>query len=148
MYYIYKITCTLDGEYKNMEYIGKRKYPNPHNDGYMGGGQLLEYFKILLGIENFKKEILFIFDNDQENSQMEKKLVNKDYIARKDTFNYSLGGRCSRLTKFACNWKHELKQYIVDVDHAERAGIEERNPEKLRAIIQAKKDRTYHEYVI
>ena len=69
-YTIYKITNKLDGKF----YIGKHQTKDL-NDGYMGSGKILKRAIAKHGIDNFKKEILFIFDNEQEMNDKEKELV-------------------------------------------------------------------------
>jgi hypothetical protein len=45
------------------------------DDGYMGSGKILKRAMIKYGVENFVKEILHVFDNEQEMKQKEKELV-------------------------------------------------------------------------
>lgn len=80
IYLIYKITNKLNNRY----YIGAHK-TNNINDGYMGSGKLLHEAYNKHGIENFKKEILFTFNNEYDMFKKEKELV--DY---KDRMSYNL----------------------------------------------------------
>lgn len=84
MYYtIYKITNLNNGK----TYIGKHK-TNNLDDGYMGSGKLIRRAVKKHGLENFKKEILFIFDNEDEMNAKEKELV----IVSEETYNLCPGG--------------------------------------------------------
>jgi dissimilatory sulfite reductase (desulfoviridin) alpha/beta subunit len=60
-YTIYKTTNLVNGKI----YIGKHQTKDPH-DNYLGSGKQLGYAIKKYGIENFKKEILFVFDNEAE----------------------------------------------------------------------------------
>lgn len=81
---IYKVTNTLNNKF----YIGKHQTKNL-NDSYMGSGRAIRSAIKQYGIESFKKEILFVFDNEAEMNAKEKELINEDLV--KDTSSYNLG---------------------------------------------------------
>ena len=62
-----------------MIYIGKHKTKNP-NDDYMGSSRRLKEDIDRYGIENFKKEILFDYDNYKAMNDKERELVNEDFV--------------------------------------------------------------------
>ena len=84
MYYtIYKITNTLNDKY----YIGKH-ITNNLEDGYMGSGKLIKQAILKNGIEYFRKDILFIFDNEEDMNRKEAELV----TIAENTYNLCEGG--------------------------------------------------------
>lgn len=82
-YTIYKITNNLNGKY----YIGKHQTKNL-NDGYMGSGKLLKRAIKKYGIENFSKEIMFVYKTENEMNIKEKELVTLD----ESNYNLCPGG--------------------------------------------------------
>ena len=86
-YTIYKIT-----NLKNRKiYIGKHQTKDL-GDGYMGSGKHLKRAISRYGVENFKKEILFVFDNEKEMNKKEAEIVNEEFVLREDTYNICSGG--------------------------------------------------------
>ena len=84
MYYtIYKTTNKINGKY----YIGAHKTDNL-DDGYFGSGIILNRAIEKYGIENFKREILFCFNNPEEMWNKEQELV----IVDEFTYNIKSGG--------------------------------------------------------
>ena len=83
-YTIYKVTNLINGKY----YIGKHQTKNL-NDGYMGSGKLIKQAIEKNGIENFKKEILHIFDNEEDMNAKEAELV----VINENTYNLCPGGK-------------------------------------------------------
>jgi len=87
-YTIYKITNLIDGKI----YIGKHQTKDL-NDGYMGSGKVVRRAITKHGIENFKKEILFQFDNEADMNAKEAELVTEEFCLREDTYNLCPGGK-------------------------------------------------------
>jgi hypothetical protein len=88
MYYlIYKITNQIDGKI----YVGSHKTKNL-NDGYMGSGKYLKRAQEKYGIENFTKEILFVYDNPEQMYEKEKEIVNENFLITENTYNLKIGG--------------------------------------------------------
>lgn len=89
-HYVYKITNMINGKI----YIGVRSAVDPYNDtNYMSSSRTLwevEYPKY--GIENFRKEILRVFNTKSEAYKYEGELVNTEFIRRVDTYNKVTGG--------------------------------------------------------
>jgi hypothetical protein len=81
---IYKTTNKINGKY----YHGKHQ-TEILDDGYLGSGRLLQRAIKKYGSENFVKEILFIYDNEQEMNDKEKELVE----IGNHTYNLCEGGK-------------------------------------------------------
>ena len=83
-YTVYKITNKLNGKF----YIGKHKTKNL-DDGYMGSGKLIRSAIEKYGLENFEKEILFVFETELEMNEAEKSLV----VLNENSYNLCPGGQ-------------------------------------------------------
>jgi group I intron endonuclease len=86
-YIIYKITNIIN----NKIYIGKHQTENL-DDGYMGSGKAIVNAIKKYGREVFIKDILFVFDNDDDMNNKEKELITEEFVKRKDTYNLGVGG--------------------------------------------------------
>lgn len=84
LYTIYKITNKINNKF----YIGKHQ-TNFLDDNYMGSGKLIQAAIKKYGKDNFTKEILFVFDNEQEMNQKEKELV----VISEMSYNLCEGGK-------------------------------------------------------
>lgn len=88
MYYtIYKTTNLIN----NKIYIGLHETDDPE-DNYLGSGIFLKQAIKKYGSENFKKDVLFVFNSKEEMIKKEVEIVNEEFIKRKDTYNMSKGG--------------------------------------------------------
>lgn len=86
-YTIYKITNQLNGKI----YIGYHSTEDL-NDNYLGSGKILKRAIEKNGLENFTKEILYVFPSKEEALDKEKELVNEAFVQRDDTYNMKIGG--------------------------------------------------------
>lgn len=90
----------------NKIYVGVHKVKNIEVfDGYIGNGVNINYpstymnpkypFQFAVkkyGTANFKRSVLYIFDNEYDAYIKEKEIVNLEFVQREDTYNCILGG--------------------------------------------------------
>lgn len=88
-FYVYKTTNLVN----NMIYIGFHGSKDIDHDNYLGSGYILKRAVKKNGRENFKREILFEFNNPDDAKNKERELVNEEFIRRTDTYNLCLGGK-------------------------------------------------------
>jgi len=91
MYYIiYKTTNLINNKF----YIGMHKTKDL-DDGYLGSGKYLINSIKKYGIENFKREILFNFNTEEEMRNKEKELVTEEFLLENEgkTYNLLVGGK-------------------------------------------------------
>jgi hypothetical protein len=86
-YTIYQTTNLINGKM----YIGKHQTEDL-NDKYLGSGLMLLNAIKKYGDENFIKEILFIFDNEEEMNLKEAELITSDVVLSDDYYNIAMGG--------------------------------------------------------
>jgi hypothetical protein len=124
-YTIYKTTNLINNKF----YIGKHQTENV-NDSYYGSGKALKCAISKYGKENFKKEILFIFDNEEDMNKKEIELITEEFVKRNDTYNVGVGGEGGSHFK---GKKHseetikKIKESIKKVDFSNRKGIPAHN---------------------
>ena len=87
-YTIYKVTNKINKKI----YIGKHQTKNLDDD-YLGSGKAIKSAISKYGIENFSKEIIFVFDNEAEMNAKEAELVTKEFVLENTNYNLCPGGK-------------------------------------------------------
>jgi|688.fasta_scaffold169606_3 group I intron endonuclease len=133
-YTIYKTICLLN----NKKYIGKH-ITEDLNDGYLGSGLILSNAIKKYGRENFIKEILFIFDNEEEMNQKEIELINEEVVKGDEYYNIAYGGQggaivlkpghqlydevCKKISDAALNRSESIRRIVKDLHVQKRCGM-------------------------
>lgn len=132
MYYtIYKVTNKLNGKF----YIGKHQTTNI-DDSYYGSGKAIKEAIQKYGIDSFSKEVLFIFDNEDDMNNKEKELITEEFVNRKDTYNLGVGGEGGAHFKgkiHSTETRKKLSESRKDFRHSDesRAKIAEANKKRV-----------------
>lgn len=87
-YTIYRTTNNVDGKV----YIGKHQTLDL-DDEYLGSGKLLKRALQKHGRENFSKEILHVFDNEEEMNAKEAELITEEFCSLDTNYNLCRGGK-------------------------------------------------------
>lgn len=141
-YTIYKITNIID----HKVYIGKHQ-TNDLNDSYMGSGKQLKRAQAKHGIKNFKKEILFQFDNEDEMNSKEAELVTEEFCLREDTYNLCPGGKGGwgyvNASEIKCSkeYKRKHREAMAKTDNFKNRVLSENGRKKLSE--QSKNKKTF-----
>ena len=143
-YTIYKITNQINGKV----YIGSHKTKDL-NDKYMGSGKYLKYAQEKHGIENFTKEILFVFDTPEQMYEKESEIVNDEFLTEQNTYNIKIGGfggwdyiNNNKLSGYSKKEVYSKGRINADVSLFEKYGdnwrdiISKKGTDKLKQILQ------------
>jgi len=87
---VYKTTNIVN----NKIYIGVHS-TNKLEDGYIGSGWILKSAIKKYGKDKFHRDILYLFHTRQAALEMEKQIVDQQFVDRLDTYNVALGGLAS-----------------------------------------------------
>lgn len=118
-YIVYETTNLINSKI----YIGLHKTEDPdHFDGYIGCGVYVNWpytyenaktaFQYAVkkhGPSNFRRKTLAIFDTVEEASDLERILVNEDFLMRDDVYNMALGG-------YEGAMQHKIKTFKYDLN--------------------------------
>lgn len=102
-YLIYKITNLINDKI----YIGAHVTDNI-NDGYMGSGTYIKKAINMYGVDKFKKEILYVYDNKNDMFNKEREIVNETFIKQKNTYNAKVGGTGGYSAENKEEWKQNI----------------------------------------
>ena len=133
---IYQISNLITGKI----YVGAHVTYNI-NDKYFGSSKYLKKDIKELGKNNFRKEILHIFDNKEDMMNKEAEIVNKEFCHRIDTYNKMIGGTDCFYTKGMTTVKDKEDNYsLIYLDDprylsGELVGITKGNQNKKNTII-------------
>jgi hypothetical protein len=92
IYFTYKTTNLIN----NKTYIGIH-HTEDIDDGYLGSGVALKKAIKKYGKENFTREILSHHDSFDELLEVEKELVNEEWVNNRNNYNLKTGGQSSGL---------------------------------------------------
>ena len=97
---VYRTENKINGKFYYGVYNTKR---NRHD--YLGSGLLLKKAIKKYGRDNFIRRTIMEFDNDEDAYDLERLIVNQDFVDREDCYNLKIGGLGSRGLK----WTDEQK---------------------------------------
>ena len=120
MYIVYKSTNLINERY----YVGVHRTDDP-NDSYMGSGPLIRKAIKKYGRENFKKEILYSYDDKEPAYDMEKEIL-EESLNDPLCYNLNPGGKGSWDYINENIWQYGKNNAMY-------------NPETVRKVVETKK---------
>ena len=111
-HYLYKITNITNNHF----YYGVHSTKNLY-DNYKGSGTRLKKAYKKYGLNNFIKEIIQYFDNEEEMFNAEYKIVNESLVLNNNCYNLSVGGGKSLFNQTICKDKNGniYKVFLDDI---------------------------------
>ena len=118
-HYIYLTTNNING----MKYIGK--HYGELDDTYLGSGKLLKQDILKYGKENFTKSILYVSENDIENSEKEKQFIALyNAVSNPLFYNIHEGGSGGNTTiGYSPEEKEALRRKLSEVNRGRNNGM-------------------------
>ena len=118
-HYIYLTTNTING----MKYIGK--HYGELDDAYLGSGKLLKADIAKYGKEHFQKSILYISNDDLENSEKEKQFIALyNAVSNPLFYNIHEGGCGGNTTAgYTSEEKEALRRKLSEVNRGKKNGM-------------------------
>lgn len=89
MYYTIYITTNL---INNKKYIGKHETESLDDD-YLGSGLILNKAIKKYGRHNFKKQVIYVFDNNKDMMDKEVEMITEEVINSPEYYNIAYGGQ-------------------------------------------------------
>jgi len=106
LYTVYKTINTVN----NKEYVGFHKINDIEDilctesengsifkDGYLGSGKLMKRALEKYGPLNMKQELILVTEDKEEAEELEKEIVNIEWVESSDNYNLSIGGNVAIL---------------------------------------------------
>ena len=118
-HYIYLTTNNITG----MKYIGK--HYGELEDTYLGSGKLLKQNILKYGKENFTKSILYVSENDIENSEKEKQFIAL-YNAVSNPLFYNIhegGSGGNTIVGYTPEEKEVLRRKLSEINRGKNNGM-------------------------
>ena len=118
-HYIYLTTNNING----MKYIGK--HYGELDDTYLGSGKLLKQGILKYGKENFTKSILYVSENDFENSEKEKQFIALyNAVSNPLFYNIHEGGSGGNTTVgYSPEEKEALRRKLSEINRGKNNGM-------------------------
>jgi len=143
IYIIYKTTNLINKKI----YIGQHKC-HSLDDGYLGSGVYLQAAIEKYGKINFKREVLFTYDNFEDMNKKETELVTEEFVACDSNYNLATGGSNGRYSEETRAKISEAKKNISEETRAKISAAQKgkkHSEESKRKMSEAFKRRTKHE---
>lgn len=115
-YGIYKITNLVNGK----TYVGQHTTSNL-DDGYMGSGKIIKLALKKYGAENFRKEWLGFYEDQEELNYMERVFVDQTWLDRSDTYNLVVGGGSVEGLMHTAEARRKMSEAQSGKHHSEEA---------------------------
>lgn len=93
---------------------------------YVGSGKILIQAIAKYGIENFSKELLFVYDNADEMFLKESEIVNSEFIKSNNTYNIKIGGEggWDFILQNKSNWGEERRKlHSIEMEKRKSLGL-------------------------